>query len=204
MTLRRVIDVVVSALALILLAPLLALVALAVRLTSPGPVLFRQTRVGQAGRPFVLLKFRTMWHGTGGPHVTGAADRRVTPVGVWLRRAKVDELPQLVNVLRGDMTLVGPRPEMPEYLERLGAAGAAYAAVRPGLADAATLAFYDEADELARAPDPERHYVDVILPAKARLSISYARERSLATDLRLAWALGRRMLGRSDRVAVGR
>jgi lipopolysaccharide/colanic/teichoic acid biosynthesis glycosyltransferase len=208
MTLRRVIDVVVSAVALVVLAPLLAVVALAVRLTSPGPVLFRQTRVGQAGRPFVLLKFRTMWHGALGPHVTGTADRRVTPVGAWLRRAKIDELPQLVNVVRGDMTLIGPRPEVPRYLDALGARGRDYAAVRPGLADAATLVYYDEAALLAGAADPERHYVEVILPDKVRLSVDYARRRTALTDVRLVWTLARRILGAGAagelRVEVGR
>ena len=193
-TARRAIDALVAGVALALLAPVLAALAILVRATSPGPVLFRQARAGRGGHPFELLKFRTMWNGAAGARVTHARDRRVTPVGGYLRRWKLDELPQLLNVLRGDMTLLGPRPEIPEYLERLGPAGRAYAAVQPGLADPATLAFYDEESLLARSRDPERYYLDVVLPAKARLSVTYARERTARSDLRLAWALLRRVL----------
>ena len=171
-------------------------------MTSPGGAFFRQARVGRGGRPFVLLKLRTMREGTDGPRVTGAADTRVTPLGAQLRRWKLDELPQLVNVLRGDMTLIGPRPEVPEYLAQLGAKGDDYAAVQPGLADAATLAFYDEPDLLANASDPERFYVERLLPEKTRLSVAYARKRTLATDLRLAWALLRRIAGVPAAAAV--
>ena len=192
---RRVLDVLVAGAALAVLAPFLAAVTIAVRLGSPGPALFRQTRVGRGGAPFTLLKFRTMWQDAAGPSVTGAADARVTPIGAWLRRWKIDELPQLVNVLRGDMTLIGPRPEVPRYLDALGGRGRDYAAVRPGLADAATLVYYDEASLLARAADPERHYVEVILPDKVRLSVDYARRRTALTDIQLVWTLARRIVG---------
>jgi lipopolysaccharide/colanic/teichoic acid biosynthesis glycosyltransferase len=192
---RRALDVLVAGAALVVLAPLLAAVGIAVRLGSPGPALFRQTRVGRGGAPFTLFKFRTMWQDAAGPSVTGAADARVTPIGAWLRRWKIDELPQLVNVVRGDMTLIGPRPEVPRYLDALGARGRDYAAVRPGLADAATLVYYDEAALLARAADPERHYVEVILPDKVRLSVDYARRRTALTDVRLVWTLARRIVG---------
>ena len=192
---RRIVDVAVAGVTLVLLAPALTILALAVRLTSPGPALFRQVRVGRGGRPFVLLKLRTMWEAASGPRLTGAADTRVTPLGGWLRRWKLDELPQLLNVLRGDMTLIGPRPEVPEYLARLGSAGREYVAVRPGLADAATVEFYDEAEMLAGAPDPERLYVERILPEKARLSVAYAQAQTPASDLHLVWALLRRLLG---------
>jgi lipopolysaccharide/colanic/teichoic acid biosynthesis glycosyltransferase len=209
---RRVIDVAVTGVALVALSPLLVAVAIGVRLGSPGPVLFRQPRVGRGGRPFTLLKFRTMWDGATGPSVTRAADTRVTPFGAWLRRWKLDELPQLLNVLRGDMTLLGPRPEVPRYLARLGAMGREYAAIQPGLADAATLAYYDEGALLAQAADPERHYLQHILPEKARLSIIYARERTLASDVRLLCSLARRIAGlapaaprwRDGRVEAGR
>jgi len=210
MSARRIVDVVVAGVALVVLAPALLAVALAVRLGSPGPALFRQSRVGRGGHPFTLFKFRTMWQDASGPSVTGAADRRVTALGARLRRWKIDELPQLVNLLRGDMSLIGPRPEVPRYLAALGARGAEYAAVQPGLADAATLAFYDEAELLARADDPERCYLEVILPEKIRLSVAYARERSLATDVRLVWQLARRIAGagvpgeRGSHVAIGR
>src|SRR5262249_59924205 len=127
------------------------------------------------------------------PLYTCMTDLRSSWLGACLRRWKLDELPQLVNVLRGDMTLLGPRPEVPEYLTRLGAAGREYARARPGLADAATLVFYDEAELLAGAIDPERLYLERILPEKARLSIAYARDRTLASHLRLVWALLRRV-----------
>ena len=195
MTPRRLVDVVVASAALVLLAPVLAVAAVAVRITSPGPVLFRQQRVGRGGRPFLLFKLRTMWEGSRGPSITGSADARVTPVGAWLRRWKLDELPQLVNVLRGEMTLIGPRPEVPEYLARIGALGDQYAAIQPGLADTATLAFYDESELLEHAPDPERLYLHVILPEKARLSVTYAHERTLRSDLSLIYALTRRVAG---------
>jgi lipopolysaccharide/colanic/teichoic acid biosynthesis glycosyltransferase len=195
---RRVVDVVVAGMALAVVGPPLALLALAVRMTSPGPAVFRQTRVGRGGRPFALLKLRTMRSDAAGPRLTRAGDGRITPLGGWLRRWKLDELPQLVNVLRGDMSLIGPRPEVPEYLARLADGGRAYTAVSPGLADAATLAYYDEAEQLARATDPERHYVDVILPDKARLSVAYAARRTLGSDLRLVWALVRRVTSGDD------
>jgi lipopolysaccharide/colanic/teichoic acid biosynthesis glycosyltransferase len=192
---RRGADVVVAGTLLAVAAPLLAICALAVRLTSPGPALFRQVRAGEGGRPFALLKLRTMRVGAGGPCVTQAADPRITRVGAALRRWKLDELPQLWNVVRGDMTLVGPRPEMPAYLDAIGALGRAYCATRPGLADPATLAFYDEAELLAGRADPERHYLAHILPEKARLSVAYARERTLRSDAAVLWSCLRRIAG---------
>jgi lipopolysaccharide/colanic/teichoic acid biosynthesis glycosyltransferase len=189
----RLIDVVVAGIALAIALPLLAVLGVAVRLTSPGPALFRQLRVGRGGRPFVLLKLRTMQVASDGPEVTALGDPRVTPLGGVLRRWKLDELPQLVNVLRGDMSLIGPRPEVPRYLAYMGALADEYLAVRPGLADPATLAFYDEAAELAAADDPERQYLERILPEKMRLSVAYQRERTWWSDLRVAWALVRRL-----------
>jgi lipopolysaccharide/colanic/teichoic acid biosynthesis glycosyltransferase len=197
---RRAADVAVAGGILLLVAPLLALCAAAVRLSSPGPAFFRQVRAGQGGRPFALLKLRTMRVDAAGPRVTRAADPRITAVGHLLRRWKLDELPQLWNVVRGDMSLVGPRPEVAEYLAAIGALGGAYCATRPGLADPATLVFYDEGDLLAGVADPERHYLETILPAKARLSVAYARERTLASDLRVLWGVCRRIAG-ADRGA---
>lgn len=191
----RVLDVVVAGAVLLLVSPLLAVLALAVRATSPGPAFFRQTRVGRAGRPFRLLKLRTMTVRATGPSITSADDARVTPLGRWLRRRKLDELPQLVHVLAGTMSLVGPRPEVPEYVAALGAAGREYTAVRPGLADPATLRYYDEGELLRRAADPERQYVEVILPDKARLSCAYTRERTFASDVRVLWAVVCRVAG---------
>jgi lipopolysaccharide/colanic/teichoic acid biosynthesis glycosyltransferase len=201
----RALDVLVAGGALLVLAPLLAAVALAVRASSGSPVLYRQVRVGRRGRRFVLLKFRTMATRAPGPSVTPADDARVTAVGRRLRRWKLDELPQLLHVLSGTMSLVGPRPEVPEYLEALGAAGREYVAVRPGLADPATLAYWDEGDRLARAADPERVYLESILPAKVRISCAYGRHRTFGSDLRVLAAVAGRVLGvgRSAAPALG-
>src|SRR5262245_39812971 len=143
--LRRMLDVTVAGALLIALSPLLAVLALLVRATSPGPALFRQTRIGRNGRPFVLLKLRTMCTDTRctGPAITAGADPRITPLGARLRRIKLDELPQLWNVLRGDMSLVGPRPELPSYVARYTAAERAVLRIRPGITDPASLAWAD-------------------------------------------------------------
>jgi lipopolysaccharide/colanic/teichoic acid biosynthesis glycosyltransferase len=185
---KRLFDVLGAAVSLMLLAPLMVLVAVAVRLDSPGPVLFRQERVGRHGRPFRIHKFRTMQvDATGrGPLLTASGDPRVTRVGAALRRHRLDELPQLIDVLKGDMSLVGPRPEVPRYValyppdlrERV-------LAVRPGITDPSSLDFLDEGELLARAADPEREYVDVILPRKLRRAADYADRATFATDLRV-------------------
>lgn len=181
---KRAADVVASAAGLALLAPLFLGLALAVRLSVGRPVLFRQERLGRAGRPFVLLKFRSMRSGPG-PEVTAAGDPRITRLGRWLRRTKLDELPQLWNVLRGDMSLVGPRPEVARYAHMFPADYQRILTVRPGITDFAALAFRDEEALLARAPSPEAAYAEVVLPAKIALYQRYLREMSLRTDLLL-------------------
>jgi lipopolysaccharide/colanic/teichoic acid biosynthesis glycosyltransferase len=183
---KRLFELLGAAVALLFLAPLMLGVALAIKLDSRGPVLFRQERVGRHGRPFRIHKFRTMEVDAErrGPLVTVGADPRVTRVGAALRRRRLDELPQLIDVLKGDMSLVGPRPEVPRYVatyppdlrERV-------LSVRPGITDPASLEFIDEADLLARADDPEREYVEVILPRKLRCSADYAAHATLHTDL---------------------
>ncbi|NCT83538.1 MAG: sugar transferase [Comamonadaceae bacterium] len=193
---KRLFDILAAALGLLLLAPLLLLVALWVRLDSPGPALFRQTRVGRFGVPFTIHKFRTMRVAPGAA-ITVGADPRITRAGRVLRQTKLDELPQLWDVLRGVMSLVGPRPELPKYVA-LYPAGLRerVLAVRPGITDPASLAFSHEAELLAAAADPEREYREVILPAKLRLSADYAATASLAADLRLIWiTLGRVLRG---------
>lgn len=185
---KRLFDIVMAALGLALLAPLLLAVALWVRLDSPGPALFRQTRVGRHGVPFTIHKFRTM-RVVPGAEITVGADPRITRAGRLLRQTKLDELPQLWDVLRGAMSLVGPRPEVPRYVELYPAAlRERVLAVRPGITDPASLAFSHEAELLAAAADPEREYREVILPAKLRLSAAYAAEASLGADLRLILA----------------
>jgi lipopolysaccharide/colanic/teichoic acid biosynthesis glycosyltransferase len=183
--LRRLLDVIVAGVLLVALAPLLAVLALLVRATSPGPALFRQIRVGRNGRAFVLLKLRTMHADAAwaGPAITAGADPRITPLGARLRRAKLDELPQLWNVLWGDMSLVGPRPELPHYVWRYTAAQRAVLRSRPGLTDPASLAWADEAASLATFADPERAYVETVLPRKLALSLAYLERRTVWTDL---------------------
>lgn len=181
---KRALDVAVSAAGLAVLAPFLVAVGVLVRLSSPGPALFRHERVGLEGRHFVLLKFRTMTAGrSGGPEVTAAGDQSVTPLGRLLRRYKIDELPQLVNVLRGEMSLVGPRPEVKKYVEAFAADYRRILEVRPGLTDFAAIAYRDEESILAASADPERAYVQDVLPAKIRLYFKYMEERSMKTDL---------------------
>lgn len=185
---KRLFDVVGSAIALLLLAPLLLAVALIVKLDSPGPVFFRQERVGRHGMPFRIHKFRTMRSGAGGLPLTVGEDPRITPSGRWLRRTRIDELPQFIDVLAGSMSLVGPRPEVPRYVALYPPGLRERAlAVRPGLTDPASLEFIDEAGHLAYAADPEREYVEVILPVKVRRAAEYAERATLATDLAVLW-----------------
>ncbi len=193
---KRLFDLLVAGAALLLLSPLLLLVALIVRLDSPGPVLFRQQRVGRHGVPFRIHKFRTMVHGAAGMSLTVGADPRITRVGAFLRRTRLDELPQLIDVLQGTMSLVGPRPELPRYVAQYPAElRERVLAVRPGITDPSSLAFIDEAELLARAADPEREYVQVILPAKLKRAAEYAERASLASDLGVLWATLRRLAG---------
>lgn len=193
---KRLFDVLCATLGLLLLSPLLLLVAVWVKLDSPGPALFRQTRVGRFGVPFIIHKFRTM-RVEPGSAITVGADPRITRVGRLLRASKLDELPQLWDVLRGAMSLVGPRPELPRYVEFYPAEmRERVLSVRPGVTDPASLAFSHEAELLAAAADPEREYREVILPAKLRLSADYAASASLATDVGLILrTLGRVLRG---------
>lgn len=181
---KRVFDVAVALAALLLLWPLLLAVAGWIRWDSPGPVFFRQERVGRGGRLFRIHKFRTMRHGAGGLALTVGDDARITRSGRFLRRTRLDELPQLWDVLAGDMSLVGPRPEVPRYVALYPAELRARAlAVRPGITDPASLAHLDEARLLAAAADPELAYVQQILPAKVAQAAAYAERATLATDL---------------------
>ena len=154
--------------------------ALIVKLDTPGPVFFRQERVGRHGVPFRIHKFRTMHHGAGGPPLTVGDDPRITRAGALLRRTRIDELPQFIDVLHGRMSLVGPRPEVPRYVAQYPPAlRERVLAVRPGITDPASLAYIDEAALLAAAADPEREYVEVILPAKLQRSADYAEQATL-------------------------
>jgi lipopolysaccharide/colanic/teichoic acid biosynthesis glycosyltransferase len=172
---------------LLLLLPLMAGIALLVKLTSAGPVLFRQERIGKQFQRFWIYKFRTMVADapSAGRAITVGDDPRITRVGRLLRQTKLDELPQLWNVLRGDMSLVGPRPEVPRYVEMFRDDYQEILAIRPGITDLASLRFRNEAAVLAKAEDPEREYCEHILPEKLRLAREYARRSSLSFDLLL-------------------
>ncbi len=183
---KRAADLVVAGAGLVMASPVLAVCAAAVKLGDGGPVLFRQTRVGLRGRPFRILKLRSMRVRSAGAEVTSAGDSRVTGVGRVLRATKLDELPQLVNVVAGDMSLVGPRPEVPRYVAAWSDEDRELVlSVRPGITDPASLAFVDEEARLAEADDPEQYYREVIAPAKLALCREYVRTRSLAGDARI-------------------
>jgi lipopolysaccharide/colanic/teichoic acid biosynthesis glycosyltransferase len=185
---KRALDIAAAALGLLLLSPLLLAVALFIKLDSPGPVFYRQLRVGRHGRMFRIFKFRTMTYTpvAHGPEITVAGDARITRVGAVLRRFKIDELPQLIDVLRGTMSLVGPRPEVPRYVAQYPAESRERVlSVRPGITDLASLRYHDENRLLARASDPEREYVEVILPSKLRYALNYVDNASVASDLRV-------------------
>jgi lipopolysaccharide/colanic/teichoic acid biosynthesis glycosyltransferase len=184
---KRLFDVVAAAAGLIVLGPLFAVVAVLIKWDSDGPVFFRQLRIGRHFRPFFIYKFRTMRSdapATGAPLTVGD-DARITRVGRWLRRAKLDELPQLINVLTGDMSLVGPRPEVERYVRLFRTEYAEILQVRPGITDIASLKYRGESALLARSPKPEEEYVTRILPDKLRLGQQYVRELSLARDVML-------------------
>lgn len=182
--LKRAFDVGASAVGLAVTTPLLAATAALVKLSSPGPILFRQVRVGRGGRPFELLKFRTMRQGSAGPQVTAGQDPRITPVGRWLRKSKLDELPELLNVIRGDLSLVGPRPEVPKYVALYPEPDRVFLQrYRPGITDPATIRFRNEEDILARSGNPERTYVDEILPQKLGLYRDYLENASFLADI---------------------
>lgn len=180
-------EILLATTGLILVLPLLILIALAVKITSRGPVLFRQERVGRGGRLFKILKFRTMVTQAaelGGKLTVGSRDPRVTPIGYWLRRFKLDELPQLWNVLVGDMKFVGPRPEVPEYVMLWNEVQrAALLAVPPGITDPAAIFFRDEDDVLGASEDPEREYVEELMPRKLAMNCEYLAGRTPMRDM---------------------
>jgi lipopolysaccharide/colanic/teichoic acid biosynthesis glycosyltransferase len=184
---KRALDVGVSLLGLLLLAPLFAVIAVLVLVDSGPPVFYRQVRVGRLARTFRILKFRTMHpNADAGGSLTVSNDPRVTRAGKFLRRHKLDELPQLVNVLAGDMSLVGPRPEVPEYVAAYGEEDRRVVlSVRPGLTDNASIEFRDESALLQASGDPDRMYREQILPKKLALYREYVSQAGMRTDLRI-------------------
>jgi lipopolysaccharide/colanic/teichoic acid biosynthesis glycosyltransferase len=184
---KRLLDIVGSSIVLALVSPLMLLVAAAVKLGSPGPVLFRQERVGQGGAEFEMLKFRTMYHrpSDSGPGLTRTGDDRVMPVGKFLRKWKIDELPQFLNVLRGQMSLIGPRPDLPDFYAKLNPERRQILCLKPGITGWATLHFRDEESVLAAVGHDEMldFYVSDLLPRKLDLDLSYARGATLKSDI---------------------
>ena len=188
---KRLFDLLCAGAGLVLLAPLLLGIALWIRLDSRGPVFFRQQRVGRFGAPFRIHKFRTMREDAPalGPQITVGADPRITRAGRFLRRHKLDELPQLIDVFAGTMSLVGPRPEVPRYVAMYPPAlRDKVLSVRPGITDPASIEYRDESALLAAASDPERAYVEQVMPAKLRFAAEYVERRSMLGDLRLIGA----------------
>ncbi|HEC92859.1 MAG TPA: sugar transferase [Candidatus Atribacteria bacterium] len=187
--LKRLIDILLSSVALIILSPLFAIVAILIKLDSPGPVFYRGVRIGRYGRPFRIYKFRTMVANAeriGGPS-TAADDPRLTKIGrKFIKRFNLDELPQFINVLKGEMSIVGPRPEVPEVINLLPANERnVLLSVRPGITDWATLWIRDEAERLEGSPEPHQKYLKEIWPTKRKLALKYVRSHSLWTDFKI-------------------
>lgn len=183
---RRLIDIAVSAGLLLLLSPLLLVTALLIRLESRGGALFRQERVGKQGRPFVMYKFRTMRPPGRAEEVrlASTADERITPLGRFLRASKIDELPQLLNVLRGEMTLIGPRPETPNFVDLYTEEQRQVLSVKPGLTGPGQIRYtVDQAGQIPEGSDANRIYVEKILPEKLAIDLEYVRNRSLLSDI---------------------
>ncbi|MGN0002938.1 MAG: sugar transferase [Sphingobacterium composti] len=189
MDLKRFIDIVGSSLGLLLLLPVFILIAILVAISSKGPVFFKQCRVGLNMVDFHLIKFRTMYVSTNNKSLLtiGSNDSRVTKVGYYLRKYKLDELPQLINVLRGEMSLVGPRPEVRKYVNLYDDQQRYVLSVKPGITDWASVEFFNESELLAQAEDPESYYIQHIIPIKITHNLKYVAKNSIYTDLKIIW-----------------
>lgn len=185
MRLKRAFDLVATLPGLMLMAPAFAVIAVLVKAVDGGPVFFRQERIGRGGKPFRIWKFRTMEVGADrmGRAITVGEDRRITRSGRWLRRTKLDEFPQLFNVLTGEMSLVGPRPEVPRYVALYSEEQRRVLALRPGITDPASMKYRDESSILGRSKDPDTFYVQELMPDKIRLNLEYAAKATLWSDL---------------------
>lgn len=180
---KRLLDIIFSVLVLLFLWPMLLLIGLMISMDSPGGVFFRHTRIGKDGKPFQLLKFRSMRIHLGGAEVTlGNHDERITKTGRWIRKYKLDELPQFWNVLKGEMSIVGPRPESPHYVNLYTPEMKRVLNVKPGITDPASLQAFDEGAVLAEQSDPESYYREVVLPAKVAEQLKYLEKATWASD----------------------
>ncbi|MCX7862807.1 MAG: sugar transferase [Bacteroidales bacterium] len=183
--LKRLFDIVFSLVFLILLLPLFLFISILIIMESKGSAIFRQIRVGKNGKHFTLYKFRSMYQFNNhhAPLLTTANDNRITRIGKFLRKTKLDELPQLINILKGDMSFVGPRPEVPKYVALYNDEQRQILTVRPGLTDYASLHYINESEELAKHSNPEEYYIHHVLPKKIALSLQYIRNQSFFTDI---------------------
>lgn len=193
---KRLLDIFSSLFALILLSPVFVFIGLAIVWESKGGIFYSQIRVGKNERPFRLYKFRSMRPASDASRLITVGDRdpRITKTGYFLRKYKLDELPQLLNILKGDMSVVGPRPEVPRYVQLYTPEQKKVLSVRPGLTDFASLEYLKEAELLAQAADPEKTYIDEIMPAKLTLGIKYIEQQNLWTDLGIIFATLRKII----------
>jgi lipopolysaccharide/colanic/teichoic acid biosynthesis glycosyltransferase len=183
LVIKRIFDIIASLFGLILLSPVILAIAILIKIRMPGPVLFIQVRAGRYGKPFKIYKFRTMVINHGGSYVSVMGESRITSLGAVLRRYKLDELTELWNVLKGDMSLVGPRPDMIEYADKLTGEERQILELRPGITGPATLAYANEEELLASIPDPQKYNDDVLWPDKVRLNLDYYYNRSFFGDI---------------------
>jgi lipopolysaccharide/colanic/teichoic acid biosynthesis glycosyltransferase len=192
---KRIFDIIVSFIGLLILLPFLLILALAIILDSKGGVFYRQLRVGKNGKPFRIFKFRSMRSGSDkkGLLTVGNADMRITKVGKFIRKYKLDEFAQLINVLTGDMSLVGPRPEVPKYVDMYTTEQKEVLKVKPGITDYASIEYSDENELLAKSENPEKTYIEEIMPAKLALNKKYIENISLKTDIQIIWMTFRKV-----------
>lgn len=196
---KRAFDIAVAAFGLLLLSPLFLFAAILIKLDSHGPIFFRQERIGKGFRPFLIYKFRTMLENAAqtGTAVTYGNDPRITRVGRLLRKTKIDELPQLINVLKGEMSLVGPRPEVPEFVNLFRRDFEEILTFRPGITDLASLNYHDESTLLGKSPDPRETYIRIILPDKIKLTKEYLQRSSFFFDITVIFKTLLRVLQRN-------
>lgn len=194
---KRLFDIIASLVGIIVLSPFLILISFAVAITSGFPIFYLQSRVGKDNHDFKVFKFRTMFEhsDTKGLLTVGGRDIRITPVGYFLRKYKLDELPQLFNVLFGSMSLVGPRPEVRKYVDLYNEEQKKVLSVQPGITDYASLDYINENELLAKSSDPEQTYINVVLPAKLQLNLKYINEAGLGTDLKLIFKTIGKIIG---------
>ncbi|GAB4323551.1 MAG: O-antigen biosynthesis protein WlbG [Bacteroidales bacterium] len=194
---RRIFDFITSATGLLFLSPLLIVIALAVWISDGRPVLFLQTRIGRNGKPFRIVKFRTMRaEAEQEGFLTVGTDKRITRTGAFLRKYKLDELPQLWNVFLGEMSLVGPRPEVPDFVALYSEEQKKVLSVRPGITDPASLKFVNESEILAGYPDPEKAYREIILPEKLKITLEYMSKATVGSDIAILLQTIARLFGR--------